>query len=167
MRFRTLAMLLLFVLGAVLLPAAGTRPHAIPAGKPDLSGTWALNLEKCQLQFPAKLDGGTITIEHKDPAFRFSRTFVGGGKEDSLTYELTTDGREKIVTGPGRTTTSRLSWDGDVLVLDERIVLADGRAATNVVRYSLREGGRTLIAEEKFRGPFHKHDNLWVADRKS
>jgi hypothetical protein len=167
MKYRTLAVSILFALSAVLLHASGSRPRSKPAGKPDLSGTWALNLEKCQLQFPANLDGGTITIEHKDPAFRFSRTFVIGGKEDSLSYELTTDGREKIVTGPGRTTTSRLYWDGDVLVLDEKIVLADGRAATNVVRYSLIDGGRTLVTDEKFRGPFHKHDNLWVADRKS
>ena len=137
------------------------------AGKPDLSGTWVLNLAWCQLEYPAKLDGGTITIEHKDPAFRFSRTFVAGGKDDSASYELTTDGREKVVAEAGRTTTSRMFWDGDVLVLDERIVLADGRTATNTVRYSLHEGGRMLIAEEKFRGPIHKHDNVWVADRKT
>lgn len=24
-----------------------------------------------------------------------------------------------------------------------------------------------LIAEEKYRGPFHKHDNVWAADRKN
>ena len=167
MKCRTLAILFLFALGAALLPAAGARPQSGPAGKPDLSGTWLLNLKTCQLQFPPKLDSGTITIGHKDPAFRFSRTFVTGGKEESVSYELTTDGREKVVKEPDRTTTSRLSWDGDVLVLDERIVLANGRAATNTVRYSLHEGGRMLIAEEKFRGPFHKHDNLWVADRKN
>lgn len=167
MKDRTLITLALFALGMALLPATGAPRQAAPAGKPDFSGAWVLNLPWCQLQSPAKLDSGTIAIEHKDPAFRFSRTFVVGGKEDALSYELTTDGREKIVKEPGRTTTSRMSWDGDVLVLDEKIVLADGRAATNTVRYSLHEGGRMLIAEEKFRGPLHKHDNVWVADRKT
>jgi hypothetical protein len=93
--------------------------------------------------------------------------FIVSGKEDAVSYALTTDGKEKIDKEPGRTTTSRLYWDGDVLVFDERIVLTDGREATNVVRYSLRDGGRTLVAEEKFRGPFRKHDNLWAADRKT
>jgi hypothetical protein len=146
------------------LCVAGMASLAAP--KPDFSGTWVLNLEKSKLQIQEKLDGASFTIDHKEPAFRFSRVFVVGGKEDALSYALTTDGKEKIVAEPGRTTTSRLYWDGDVLVLDERIVLKDGREATNVVRYSLRDGGRTLVAEEKFRGPFHKHDNLWIADRK-
>lgn len=155
------------ILSALVAPLVLLATATGAPGKPDLSGTWVLNLEKCRLQYPPKLDRGAITIAHKDPAFRFSRTFVEGGKEDALSYELTTDGREKIEKEPGRTTASRMFWDGDTLVLDERIVLADGRAATNVVRYSLRDGGRTLVAEEKFRGPVHKHDNLWVAERKS
>jgi len=163
----TAAALFALVLTVAVLSAAGNLRQGAQAGKPDLSGTWVLSLAQCQLQFPPKLDSGTITIEHRDPAFRFSRTFVVGGKEDSVSYELTTDGREKVVKEPGRTTTSRMSWEGDVLVLDERIVLANGREATNVVRYSLRDGGRTLVAEEKFRAPFHKHDNLWVAERKN
>lgn len=137
------------------------------AQKPDLSGTWVLNLDKSRLQIEDKIESGTFTIEHKEPDFRFSRVFVVGGKDDAVSYALTTDGREKIAKEPDRTTTSRLYWDGDVLVLDERIVLGDGREATNVVRYSLQDGGRTLVAEEKFRGPIHKHDNLWVAERKT
>jgi hypothetical protein len=148
-----------------ILCVAGMASLAAP--KPDFSGTWVLNLGKSKLQIQEKLDRASFTIDHKEPAFRFSRVFVVGGKEDALSYDLTTDGREKVVTEPDRTSTSRLYWDGDVLVLDERIVLKDGREATNVVRYSLLDGGQTLVAEEKFRGPVHKHDNLWVADRKT
>lgn len=156
---------------AALLLLAGfvlTAGEALgAAGKPDFSGTWALNLEKSRLQADFGIRGGTITIDHQEPAFRLNRVFAAGGQEDIVSFELTTDGTEKIVRGSGRTTTSRLYWDGGVLVLDERIVLAGGRTATNVVRYSLRDGGRTLVAEEKFRGPAHRYDNLWIADRKS
>jgi hypothetical protein len=155
----------IWILITALLPAV--MLFASRSEKPDLSGTWVLNLEKSQLQIEAKIERGTFTIEHKEPAFRFSRVFVVEGKADALSYALTTDGKEKIDKQPGRTTVSRLYWDGNVLVLDERIVLADGREATNVVRYSLRDGGQTLVAEEKFRGPVRRHDNLWVADRKT
>ena len=148
-----------------LLCVAGMA--SLAAQKPDFSGTWVLNLDKSRLQIEDKIESGTFTIEHKEPDFRFSRVFVVGGKDDAVSYALTADGREKIVKEPGRTTTSRLYWDGDVLVLDERIVLGDGREATNVVRYSLRDEGKSLVAEEKFRGPRHKHDNLWVAERKT
>jgi len=150
---------------AGLLLAAGAALAG--PGKPDFSGTWVLNLGKSRLQADFGTQSGTFTVDHKEPVFRFSRVFVAGGRDDAMSYELTTDGTEKVIRGPGRTTTSRLYWDADVLVLDERIVLADGRAATNTVRYSLLDGGRTLVAEEKFRGPFHKHDNLWIADRKN
>jgi hypothetical protein len=37
---------------------------------------------------------------------------------------------------------------------------------TSVVRYGLRDEGRTFVAEEAFRGPVLKYDNLWVAERK-
>jgi hypothetical protein len=149
---------------AALCLAAGV---ALGAGqRPDLSGTWVLNIAKGRLQIRSDLDSGTLTIDHKEPAFRFSRIFVAGGKEDASSYDLTTDGKERTVKANGRTTISRMSWDGDVLVLAEKIVLANGRKATNVVRYSLRDGGETLVAEERFRGPVLKYDNLWVADRK-
>lgn len=117
---------------AALCLAAGVTLRA--GERPDLSGTWALNLAKSRLQVNSGLDAGTLIIDHKEPAFRFSRIFVAGGKEDASSYDLTTDGKEKTVKATGRTTTSRMYWDGDVLVLDEKIVLANGREATNVVR---------------------------------
>jgi hypothetical protein len=153
------------VLVAFVLAAMGAAAAVLD--KPDFSGDWVFNPEKSKLQAQFKLDSATFTIDHKEPDFHFSRVFVIGGKSDSLSYALTTDGKEKVEEQPGRTNTSRLTWDGDVLVLDVRIVLKDGREATNVVRYSLRDGGRTFVAEEKFRGPVLKYDNLWVADRKS
>ncbi len=153
------------VLALALIPV--TLLVASAPGKPDLSGVWTLSLEKSRLQAGARIESGTFTIEHKEPEFRFHRVFRVGGQEDAVSYDLTTDGREKVEEEPGMTTTSRMYWDGDVLVLDQKVVLKDGRQATNVVRYSLRNGGRTLVAEESFRGPFRKYDNLWVADKKS
>ncbi len=144
-----------------------TLAIASAAGKPDLSGVWTLSLEKSRLQVGGKIESGTFTIEHKEPEFRFHRVFRVGGQEDAVSYTLTTDGREKVEEAPGMTTTSRMYWDGDVLVLDQKMVLKDGRLVTNIVRYSLRDSGRTLVAEEAFRGPVLKYDNLWVAERKS
>ncbi len=154
-----------FLLMALVLAAAGAASLAID--KPDFSGDWVFNAEKSKLQIQVKLESATFTIDHKEPDFRFSRLFVIDGKDDAYSYKLTTDGKEKVEEQPNRTNTSRLYWDGDVLVFDVRIVLKDGREATNVVRYSLRDGGRTFVAEEKFRGPVLKYDNLWVADRKN
>jgi hypothetical protein len=133
--------------------------------KPDFSGTWVYNAEKSKLQIALKIESAEFSVDHKEPDFRFRRVFVIGGKPDAFSYSLKTDGTEVVEREGGRTNHSRLYWDGDVLVFDVRIVLPDGREATNVVRYGLRDGGRTFVAEEKFRGPVLKYDNLWVADR--
>jgi hypothetical protein len=149
----------LFLSAAILLAASNP-------GKPDFSGTWVVNLEKSRLADWAKFDSTTISIDHKEPNFRFHRLSVKGGKSDEASYGLTTDGVEKVEKESGRASYSRLTWDGEALVFQARLVLPNGREATDVVRYTLRDGGKTFVAEEKFRGPVVKYDNLWVADKK-
>jgi hypothetical protein len=150
-----------------LLVVSAIGAAATNQERPDFSGTWVFNPEKSRLEVKVKPESGTFTIDHKEPEFRFSRVFVIGGKPDEHSYALRTDGKEDIRTEGGRTTHSRLYWDGEALVFNVRYVLTDGREATNVVRYSLRDNGSTFVAEEKFRGPVLKYDNLWVADRTS
>ena len=58
-------------------------------------------------------------------------------------------------------TPSRLAWEGDVLVLHERLTAPQGEA-TNTVHYWLLDAGQTLEARESFRGPRLQYDNLWV-----
>ncbi len=150
--------------GAVLLLALAAGAPAVE--KPNFSGEWTFNPEKSRLEVKWNLESGTFTIDHQEPDFHFSRVFIIGGKSDEYSYSLTTDGKEKISTQGERAVHSRLYWDGETLVFDSRIILKDGREATNVVRYSLRDGGKTLVAEEKFRGPRLTYENLWVADKK-
>jgi hypothetical protein len=135
--------------------------------KPDFSGEWVFNPEKSRLEVKWNLESGTFTIDHREPNFRFNRVFVINGKRDSHSYSLTTDGKEEVSEQAERTVHSRLYWDGETLVFDSRILLKDGRETTNVVRYSLRDGGKILVAQEKFRGPILQYDNLWVADKKT
>lgn len=149
-----------------ILLALAVAAGAASLDKPDFSGQWLFNAEKSRLQVRVKLERATFTIEHKEPYFKLSRLFIIEGHENALSWALTTDGKEEVTEEDGRTVHSRLYWDGDALVFDVRYVLKDGREATNVVRYTLQDGGKMFVAEEKFRGPVRKYDNLWVADRK-
>ncbi len=152
--------------GAALLCAALCVAALALAPKPDFSGVWIVNPEKSKLADWAQFDSTTITIEHKEPSFRFHRLSFKAGKKDETRWELTTDGVERVEKDAGRARYSRLKWDGDALVFHERVVLADGREASDTVRYTLTNGGKTFVAEESFRGPILKYDDLWVADRK-
>ncbi|HVP90767.1 MAG TPA: hypothetical protein VMS75_06060 [Terriglobales bacterium] len=153
------------LLGAAALVAAVLMVAAAPA-KPDFSGVWVVNVQKSQLAAWARFDSTTITIEHKEPKFRFHRVSVKAGKTDEVSWELTTDGVEKVEKEGGGASHSWLTWDGEVLVYFSHKVLPNGREARDIVRYTLRDGGKTFVAEEKFRGPLVKYDNLWVADKK-
>ena len=148
----------------VAVVAAAVTGVALGAEKPDFSGQWVLDLGRSTLQTPG-IQSGTVHIVHREPAFSFARTFVSKDGPDEAKYELTTDGKEKVEVEGKMTTSSRLYWEGEQLVLDQKIAVRN-LTATNVVHYSLSDGGRTLIAKESFRGPKLKYDNSWVFNRK-
>ena len=134
--------------------------------KPDFSGRWTFSKAKSKLQLEslAGLERGTVRIEHREPRFKFERTFTVSGKDSTYSYELTTDGREVATGEGGQKHFSKLYWEGNSLVFATRIVAPQGEA-TNVVHYRLLDGGRALQAEEQFRGPRLKYDNLWVFEK--
>jgi hypothetical protein len=148
------------VLGVLILAGLASIQQT---SKPDFSGVWSLNLQKSKLQIPAP-DSGVFTIDHKEPGFRLSRTFVKGGQSDVWSIDLTTDGKEVVQEEKTETFRGRLSWEGNNLVLNSTITITD-RTATNVVRYRLSDDGLTLTATESFRGPRLKYDNVWVFDK--
>jgi hypothetical protein len=82
---------------------------------------------------------GEFILEHRDPIFRLRRIFVVTGKTEEISFECTTDGKETVTTKGNQVITSRMVWDGDVLVLDQRIVMEE-REANNRVRYRLEDG---------------------------
>ncbi len=140
---------------------------ARPVGqRPDLSGTYTLVKARSTLvPQAAALDSGVVRIEHREPAYRFHRVFFRGVAGDTLDYAGTTDGRESVI-GEGEVrSTATLGWSGDTLVFAVRMEAPWG-AATNVVRYALRDGGRTLEARETFRGARVSYDNVWVFERR-
>ena len=149
-----------FLTGAALLAFA-----AAPQGpKPNFSGEWYFVPTKSKLQIPAPASG-TFRIEHREPAIKIARTFIREGKSDTWGIEMTTDGKEVVQEGNGQTSRARLYWEGSDLVLDEKITLKD-RQATNVVKYHLSNGDKTLTASESFHGPILKYDNTWVFEKK-
>lgn len=141
---------------------------AVWGEKPNFTGVWTMNKQKSKLQIKVKLENlekAEFTIDHKEPNFHFSRIFVVRGLgSNTFSYELTTDGKEVVKQEGEETRYSRIYWDNDVLVYDVRIVTKKGEA-TNKVRYSLIDGGKTFVAEEQFRSPKQSYDNLWVLER--
>jgi hypothetical protein len=139
----------------------------IAQAKPDFSGEWVLNRPASTLPPPvSNVESGVVRIEHREPEFRFHRTYVIAGTSRDANFSAHTDGAEETQTGPqGFPTTSTLRWDGAALVLAMRIV-GSGFIATNDVRYELLDGGRRLRATEVGRAPQSNHDAVWIYDRR-
>jgi hypothetical protein len=142
------------------------RDESAPGDRPDLSGAWILDAAASRLGLEAArtIERGTVSIEHGESRFRFSRVFEARGGAHRVSFDVSTDGSETESVEGERRISSRLHWEGDVLVAESRIVSPEGEA-TNVVRYRLLEDGRTLEASESFRGPRQGYDNLWILRR--
>jgi hypothetical protein len=81
------AVCVLFLL-AVSINAQGARP--------DLSGTWNLDVTKSDFAGAPAPDSLIYVIEHKDPSLKITSTQKGQQGELTNTRNLTTDGKESV-----------------------------------------------------------------------
>src|ERR671924_364215 len=127
-----------------LMLAASMSAMIAAQTSPDFSGNFVLDRAASVLQAESSaVESGTVRIEHREPSFRFVRTFVVKEKPFDTVFDIATDGREVSRAVAGRSSRSRLEWQGRSLLLT---VLIDtpGGEVSNVVRYELLEGGRIL-----------------------
>ncbi len=149
----------------VVLLLAAARPVA-GQQKPDFSGQWTLNKEKSRLSaaWTSGIERGVVRIEHRDPNFIFTRTFTIKGKDSQVSYAQTIDERVTEKMDGAVTVSSRMYWEGDVLVLSQRYQKPGSPDGTNVVHYRLLEGGRVLEAVERVTGA-GAYENVWIFDK--
>lgn len=133
--------------------------------RPDFSGEWKLNRQASVLQAEsAVVESGAVRIVHREPGFKFSRSFIVNGQAMTTDYEIATDGREiRRSQGPA-SSRSRLEWQGSSLLLTALIETPRGEVS-NIARYELLDGGRTLRVIEDLGGAAPVHHNIWIFDR--
>lgn len=150
----------------LLMLAASMSAVMAAQTPPDFSGDFALDRAASMLQAESSaVESGTVRIEHHEPSFRFVRTFVVKQKPFDTTFDIATDGREVSRAVAGRSSRSRLEWQGRSLLLT---VLIDtpGGEVSNVVRYELLDGGKVLRAIEDVGGAAPAHHNIWMFVRR-
>jgi hypothetical protein len=111
------------------------------------------------------IESGVVRIQHREPSFGFSRTFVIKAQPIDGSFEIQTDGREVANSNRGLTSRSRMEWQGNSLLLTGLIDTPRG-TVSNVVRYELLDGGRTLRAVEDVGGAAPSHHNVWMFTRR-
>ena len=90
----------------------------------SFTGHWVFNLQRSELQIPPP-EFSLFVIEHDEPVFRLTRTHVYAGTPNTISFELTTDGKEYEQDFGELHACSRLSWHDDRLVLEMKVRTKD------------------------------------------
>ncbi len=144
MRLKSTFVVALLLFFCVSLPAQDSHPN--------FTGIWKLDAGRSKVTSKAP-DSVTLYIHQNDPDFHLRRTEVQHGKSSAWSVHGRTDGKmleSKSREGVKRT---HMYWQGSQLVLEWQ---TDGKGGEmqKTVRYTLSDGGKTLIA--------HEDDNQWV-----
>jgi hypothetical protein len=123
---------------------------------PDMSGTWKLNVEKSVWGKHPKPSAGTVTIEHREPSFKYSGDVTMGlGSENadhrSFTSDGVIDGKEYPVGGSAGQGTVALKRVSSTTITSERKG-PDGKLL-ETARTTITGDGKRLVREVKAISP--------------
>jgi hypothetical protein len=123
---------------------------------PDMSGTWKLNVEKSVWGKHPKPSAATVSIEHREPSFKYSgdvTMHLGSETADhrSFTLDGVIDGKEYPVGGSAGQGTVTLKRVNANTVTSERKG-PDGKVL-ETARTTLTGDGKRLVREVKAASP--------------
>jgi hypothetical protein len=150
------------ILSAVCLMLLLAVTTQAQGAKPDLSGTWNLDLAKSDFAGAPAPDSIVHVIEHKDPNLKITTTQKGQQGELTNTRNLTTDGKEsvnKMRTMAGeQDVKSTTTWNGSKLANAFSLDI-QGNAIDINETWELSDGGKVLTVARDIKtpqGPFHQ-----------
>ena len=159
-----LAIATLLLLGTSVLVYGQAAPA--PA-KPNFSGTWVFDSHKSKLVVPPPTTM-TLEIKQEDPQISFVRTQTYGDQNFNWKLAATLDDPKPVVeNGPGYVTDSRVYWQQNNLVLDQKMTASDGTKVSDVVTYSmLPDGSLQAFEAQTTVGGKGANNNKWIYDKK-
>ena len=134
------------VLSVALLLGAFSIAGLAAEDKPNFSGEWKWNAAKSDVG-GQPMEDLKVSIEHKEPSFKFTATGTAGGEEFTETGSVTTDGKE---TEDSNGMLTKAHWDGVTLVFEFHS--ADG-SVTGTARHTLSADGKTQVREAFIKSP--------------
>jgi hypothetical protein len=113
------------------------------AAKPNFSGTWTLNVSKSDFGMLPGPTSQTAVIDHNEPAIKISVKADTQQGPQEYVLSFTTDGKEATNQQGPLELKSKLSWDGDSLVVNSTTSLQGNDIAIKQV-WTLSADGSTL-----------------------
>ncbi|AFL88983.1 hypothetical protein Terro_2747 [Terriglobus roseus DSM 18391] len=134
---------------------------------PAFSGTWVLNPTRSKVVQRSNGESRAI-IQYDGKTWHHIHTHQADeeGKPDAWQTTLIVDSpTPHVVQGEDITFRSRIQRVGTAMLLTETGTTLNGQKTTNSVRYTLEDGGKTLVETETAVGPLGKQVNIYVLER--
>lgn len=111
--------------------------------KPNLTGTWKLNVAKSDFGVMPPPESQTDVIEHNDPALKISVNSLGSQGNMSFVIATTTDGKETTLKIGPQDAKLIAAWDGTALMLNAKLSVNEQEIALKMA-LTLSDDGQTL-----------------------
>lgn len=120
--------------------------------KPNLTGTWKLDVAKSEFGAMPGPSSMTRVITHNDPAMNVKTTQSGQRGEFTTELKYTTDGKESVNTTRMGEVKSLVSWEGDTLVVKYKLNTPNAGELNFEERWDVDAGGKSMTVKTKVTG---------------
>jgi hypothetical protein len=132
--------------------------------KPDMNGTWKLNVSKSDFGILPAPESRTDVIEYADPEFKITTNVSAANGKQSYTARFTTDGKEGTSTIGQRELKYTAGWEGNALVVNTKTTF-NGQDVTIKSVWTLSDDGKTLTQSAHFTTPVGETDQKSVFEK--
>ena len=108
------------------------------------NGTWRLIPTRSEFNGEPMMQSGTVTIGYRDRNIYISHNYVFDGKNVTVSYQTSLDGRENSSIRQGKAFKTKAKWEGD-----ELLVTSIQGPITQVEHYRLNPDGTMMLAIER------------------
>jgi len=120
--------------------------------KPNLTGTWKLDVSKSEFGAMPGPSSMTRVITHNDPAMTVKTTQAGQRGEFTTELKYTTDGKESVNTTRMGEVKSLVSWEGDTLVVKYKLNTPNAGELNFEERWDVEADGKSMTVKTKVTG---------------
>ncbi len=146
--------------------ASSMAASATGSEKPNLSGTWVLDVAKSDFGQMPPPDNRTDTIDDKNPSIKIAVNQTGQMGEMNFTMDLVADGNTVAKwTVFGNEARSVAHWEGNTLVVKTDTKFQDD-PVNFLSKYTLAADGKTLNVMDHFSGPMGEGDAKLVFNKR-
>lgn len=148
--------------GTAAAPSASAFTGA--GGKPNLSGTWKLIVEKSDFGVMPPPTSETDVVDHQEPRVTLKVTADTAQGKGEYTITSTTDGKEAVNRMMGQEVKTTTTWEGNNLVANLQLSL-QGNDVTMKRVYVLSADGKTLTVNSHLASAMGEMDQKMIYEK--